>query len=163
MTASGPSGFSSEAELEQARQGVFEFFKNVPFNKLLGLELLEIEPGRARLAIQWREDLCQPAGIMHGGAIASLVDTAIAHAILLAAPNLESRGDGGRMVAIDLRLKYLRPVSEGRIFCDARVLRLGRKIVHASGTVTDSQGKDVALGDAIYMLIAKDQLRKRSE
>ena len=33
--------------------------------------------------MSWRTDLCQPAGIMHGGAIASLVDTAIAHSILL--------------------------------------------------------------------------------
>jgi uncharacterized protein (TIGR00369 family) len=149
--------------IEKERQGIIEYFKTFPFFNLMGIELVEIEPGRARLGIDWRKNLCQPAGIMHGGAIASLVDTAIAQAILLTPANLKTKAKGGSMVTIDLRIKYLRPVSSGRVVCEARVTRLGRQIVHASAVVTDEAGKEVAFGDSIYILISGDQLRKRTE
>ncbi len=148
-------------EFQFERQLLMEFFRNFPFNKLMGMELLEVEPGRSRMAMSWREDLCQPAGILHGGTIASLADTAIAHAILLTAPYREIHSSGGRIVSLDLRVKYLRPVSEGKIFCEARVIRQGRQIVHADAVVTNEQGKDVALGDSIYMLVRREQLTKR--
>jgi len=151
----------SPHDRDKDRQALMAFFKAFPFNQLMGMELLEVEPGRARLSMSWREDLCQPAGILHGGALASLVDTAIAHAILLTDPYLAIRNQGGHMVSLDLRLKYLRPVSEGKVFCDARVVRLGRQIVHADAVVTNEESKDVALGDSIYMLIHRDQLKRK--
>jgi uncharacterized protein (TIGR00369 family) len=163
MNASAADDSLGDESLNKDRQALFAFFKSFPFNKLMGFELLEVEPGRARLAMSWREDLCQPAGIIHGGAIASLVDTAIAHAILLTPEHRAMRDEhGGRMVSVDLRLKYLRPVSSGQIFCDARVVRLGRQITHADAVVTDPVGKQVALGDSIYMLVTAKQLEKRS-
>ena len=128
----------------------------------MGFELVDVEPGQARLAMSWRTDLCQPAGIMHGGAIASLVDTAIAHSILLTPVYMEAHKQGGRIVSLDLRIKYLRPVSAGKIFCNARVTRLGRQIIHAVADVTDGEGKDVATGDSIYMLVAGDRLQKKT-
>jgi uncharacterized protein (TIGR00369 family) len=153
----------ADDSLEKDRQALFAFFKSFPFNKLMNMELLEIDPGRSRLSMSWREDLCQPAGIIHGGAIASLVDTAIAHAILLTPEHRAMRNElGGRMVSVDLRLKYLRPVSAGKIFCDARVVRMGRQIIHADALVTSDEGKDVALGDSIYMLVTGKQLEKRT-
>jgi uncharacterized protein (TIGR00369 family) len=159
MTASQPD----PAEQEKRRQGIIAFFNNFPFNKLMGMSLLEIEPGAARLSMSWREDLCQPAGIMHGGAIASLVDTAIAHSILLTLPAVDEPTTGGRIVSVDLRLKYLRPVSGGRIFCQARIVRPGRTIIHTDAVVTNEEGKDVAVGDSIYMIISKEQLQKRTK
>ena len=99
---------------------------------------------------------------MHGGAIASLVDTAIAHSILLTPEYMEAHKQGGRIVSLDLRIKYLRPVSAGKIFCDARVTRLGRQIIHAVADVTDGEGKEVATGDSIYMLVAGDRLQKKT-
>jgi len=155
------SELSTPEDLAAARKGIQEFFQSFAFNQLLGMELVNVEPGKARLSIAWRADLCQPAGIMHGGVIASLADTAIAHAILLTAPHLEVRTQGGGMVSVDLRLKYLRPVSSGKIYCDARVVRLGRQIIHADAVVTDEAGKDVALADSIYMIVRAEQLQKK--
>jgi len=149
---------SADAERPRLR----EFFKTFAFFQLMGFELVDVEPGRARLAMSWRADLCQPAGIMHGGAIASLVDTSIAHSILLTPVYKEAHKQGGRIVSLDLRIKYLRPVSAGKIFCDARVTRLGRQIIHAVADVTDGEGKDVASGDSIYMLVAGDRLQKKT-
>ena len=148
------------AALRAERESVRQFFATFAFFKLMGFELLEVEPGRARLAMTWRADLTQPAGIMHGGAIAALADTSIAHSILLTPEYLEAAPQGGRIVSLDLRIKYLRPVSEGKIFCDARVTRMGRQIIHTAADVTNSEGKEVATGDSIYMMLARERLKK---
>lgn len=156
------SNASSEDSLEKDRQALFTFFKAFPFNQLLGMELIDVAPGRARLAMTWREDLCQPAGILHGGAMASLADTAIAHSILLTPEHRAVRDEhGGRIVSVDLRLKYLRPVSAGQVFCDARVLRMGRQIIHTDAVITTPDGKEVALADSIYMMVTARQLERR--
>ena len=152
----------TSAAIEAERQGLRAFSKTFPLFQLMGFELVDVEPGRARLAMSWRADLCQPAGIMHGGAIASLVDTAIAHSILLTPTYMDAHKQGGSIVSLDLRIKYLRPVSAGKIVCDARVARLGRQIIHAVADVTDGEGKEIATGDSIYMLVAGDRLQKKT-
>ncbi len=153
--------YSDPQLVERERRDVFQFFAEFPFFMLIGLELIEIEPGHARLSVGWRSDLCQPAGIMHGGILASLIDTSIAHSILLTPVYLAAKPEGGRIVSIDLRVKFLRPVSSGRVVCDARVTRLGRQIIHTAATVADAGGKEVATGDSIYMLVSRDQLQRR--
>jgi uncharacterized protein (TIGR00369 family) len=157
---SAPSARSPE-EIAAQRQGIIDYFHQFPFTQLLGMRLLEIEPGRSRLSMSYRPDLCQPAGIMHGGAIASLVDTAIAHAILLTLPDTGTPTSGGRIVTLDLRIKYLRPVSGGQVFCDARIVRPGRQVIHTDAVVTNDEGKEVALGDSIYMVVSRENLQKR--
>jgi acyl-CoA thioesterase len=153
---------TSDDSLEKDRKALFTFFQAFPFNQLMGMELVDISPGRARLAMNWREDLCQPAGILHGGAMASLADTAIAHSILLTPEHRAMRDEhGGRIVSVDLRLKYLRPVSEGKVFCDARVLRMGRQIIHTDAVISTPEGKEVALADSIYMMVTGRQLERR--
>lgn len=81
---------------------------------------------------------------------------------MLTPSHLEAKHHGGRLVSVDLRIKYLRPVSSGVVFCDARVTRLGRQIIHTSAVVTDEVGKEVATGDSIYMVVSAEQLQKRS-
>jgi uncharacterized protein (TIGR00369 family) len=150
----------SAAEVAAQKQAITDYFHNFPFTQLLGMKLLEIEPGHSRISMTWREDLTQPAGIMHGGAIASLVDTAIAHAILLTLPDTGIPTSGGRIVTLDLRIKYLRPVGPGQIFCDARITRAGRQVIHADAVVKNQEGKEVAFGDSIYMIVTKDRLQR---
>ncbi len=151
-----------DESLAKDRAALQAYFDAFPFYKLMGMKLEEITPGHARLSISWREDLCQPAGIMHGGVLASLVDTAIAHSILLTPEyRAASQEHGGRMVSVDLRLKYLRPVSVGKVFCDARVVRLGRQVIHTEAVVSDVEGRQIALGDSMYMLVTGQQLQRR--
>jgi len=148
------------ATLEQQKQALMKFAAEFPFFKLLGMRIEDVGPGWSRLSVEWRQDLCQPAGIMHGGVIASLVDTSIAHCILLTPEHIAARPSGGRLVSVDLRIKYLRPVSSGRIYCDAKVTRMGRQIIHTAATVVDESGKEVATGDSIYMMVSIDRLKK---
>lgn len=140
-------------DIGQIREGIHEFFKTFPFFQLLGLELLELEPGRARIRMPFRTELSQPAGLLHGGAIAALVDTTFAHAILLTPEYLRAQAAGGSMVTIDLRIKYFRPTTEGAVICEATLPRVGRQIVHAEALVRDDDGREVARGDSIYMIL----------
>jgi len=144
-----------------SRDGILAYAENFPFFRLIGLEILHVEPGRSRTRITHREDLTQPAGIMHGGVIATIIDTGIAHALLMTDRFLELRQERGALVSVDLRVKFLRPVSEGAIECEATVVKLGRSVIHAEAVVTDERGKEIARGDATYMAVPGSRLERR--
>ena len=144
--------FSKEAILAYAAQ--------FPFFNLIGLEVVDVEPGWSKTRIVWRPDLVQPAGVMHGGIIASLIDTGIAHALLLTEAFQQLLREKGAFVSIDLRVKYFRPVTEGALVCESTIIRQGRQIIHGESIVTNDAGKEVARGDSIYMAVPGSQLRK---
>ncbi|MGH9429749.1 MAG: PaaI family thioesterase, partial [Terriglobia bacterium] len=119
------------AQLRRIRQAV----ETVPFARLLGIELDEVGSGTATLGLNVRDELKQNHGVVHGGAIASLIDTATAFAIIsLLAP-------GERVTTVDLTISYLRPLTEGRVTASAKVLRAGRRLFIVSAEVFDHEGK----------------------
>ncbi len=98
---------------DKARAG----FESVPFARLLGMELVDIFYGEAVLKLKMRDELRQPQGVLHGGATASLIDTATAFAVITCL------GESEKATTIDLTVHYLRPVSGGEIVCTAKVAR----------------------------------------
>jgi uncharacterized protein (TIGR00369 family) len=144
-----------------SREGILAFAEQFPFFRLIGLEVVDVGPGWSKTRLTHRADLTQPAGIMHGGVITSLLDTGIAHALMLTDRFAELRREGGALVSVDVRVKFLRPVSRGAIHCEAKVVRLGRQIVHAEAVVVDDDAREVARGDAIYMVVPASQVERR--
>ncbi len=144
----------------EAREKILAQAKTWPFFNLIGMEIVDMRPGWSMMKVGYRHDLTQPAMIMHGGIIATLIDTGIAHSILLT--DVKRLDGNTSIVSVDLRVKYLRPVSEGLIYCESTVTRLGRQIIHAESIVRDEAGKEVARGDSIYMVVARDRLQKGS-
>ena len=118
---------------------------DVPFAKLLGIELESIEPGHAVLSMQMRDDLKRNGGIAHGGAIATLIDSAMAFAIV---PML---AENERSITVDLTIHYLRPVSEGVARASARVVRAGKRVITVSAELFDSQEKLAATAISTYL------------
>src|ERR1700741_1074759 len=106
----------------------------VPYARLLGIELDKVTPGEATLTLDIRPELSQNHGVIHGGAIASLIDTATAFAILTLLEPEE------RVTTVDLSISYLRPALEGQLTATARVLRHGRRLLGTSAEVTDKAG-----------------------
>lgn len=145
---------------EADKTRLLEFTSNFPFFNLIGLRVVDMRPGWSQTEITWREDLCQPAGIIHGGMIATLVDTGIAHALLLTDMYRELHAEGHVLVSVDLRIKYLRPVSGGTIRCESSIPRLGRHIIHGESVVVNEQGKEVARGDSIYMTVHQERVKQ---
>jgi len=145
------------------KDDVIAFAAAFPFFKLMGLEVLDVAPGRSTTRITFRPDLTQPFGVIHGGVIATLIDTGIAHALMLTERFQQLRREQGALVSVDLRVKFFRPVSEGTMLCKSTITRLGQKIIHAESVVTNDAGKEVARGDSIYMAIPGKQLQKKAE
>ena len=55
---------------------------SLPFAKLIGMRLVDLRPDEAVISIEMRNDLRQPSGVLHGGVTATLIDTAMAFAVL---------------------------------------------------------------------------------
>jgi acyl-CoA thioesterase len=122
-----------------------EAFSQVHFARLLGLEFVAAERGAATFALEAREELTRMGGILHGGVIVSLLDTAAA----FAAHTLLEHGI--QTVTVDLTVHFLRPVSAGRIESRARVLRAGRRILVINAEVTDPTGVLIATATTTYV------------
>jgi acyl-CoA thioesterase len=121
-------------------------FASVNYARLLGLELVEVARGTALLALTVRPELTRMEGIMHGGALASLMDTASAFAVLtLLAPD-------ERTVTVDLTLHFLRPVSAGQVKARACVLRAGRTLATVSIEATNEADELVATALTTYAI-----------
>jgi uncharacterized protein (TIGR00369 family) len=123
-------------------------FTQVHYARLLGMEFVSATRGAATVALEVREELTRMGGIMHGGALASLIDTASAFATLSL---LEA---GSQTVTVDLTLHFLRPVSAGRVEAHARVLRSGRRVVTVSIEAVNADGKLVATALTTYLKVS---------
>ena len=119
--------------------------ETVPYAQLLGIQLENLAPGEATLVLAVRADLLQNHGVVHGGATASLIDSATAFAILTLLEPEE------RVTTVDLTICYLRSVREGQMRATARVLRLGRRLLTVSAKVTDTGGTLVATALSTYI------------
>ena len=83
--------------------------------------------------------------MVHGGAVASLIDTASAFAVVT---QLEPNE---RVTTTDLTIHYLRPVTAGRLTATARTVRAGRRLFVLSVEVIDDQQKLVATAVTTYI------------
>jgi acyl-CoA thioesterase len=129
---------------EQSKKAAFELFRNNPYAKLIGLEMIDIDFGQATLQLKMRTDLEQVHGLMHGGATASLIDTATGFAVGSVLAKDE------RAATIDLTLHYLRPITEGTITCIAKVVKNGRRFLTLSAEASNGNGKLVATALSTY-------------
>jgi uncharacterized protein (TIGR00369 family) len=119
-------------------------FREVPYARLLGLEFVEASRGAATFALEAREELTRMGGILHGGAVVSLMDTAAACAVhTLLEP-------GGRTVTVDLTAHFLRPAGSGRVEARAKVLRHGRRVVILNVEARDGAGDLIATSTMTY-------------
>lgn len=118
---------------------------NVPYAKFLGIKLDQVAVGTAVLSLRVREELKQNRGVVHGGAIASLIDSATAFAIITILEPHES------VTTVDLTISYLRPVSTGRMTASSKVIRAGRRMIAVSADVHDSRRTLVATSLSTYI------------
>jgi uncharacterized protein (TIGR00369 family) len=132
---------------EEQRRRVEEMREAVPFLKHLGIEVESIGPGTATLLLPMRKEIMRNDGIVHGGAVASVIDSAFAFAIV---PLL---AENERTVTIDLTIHYLRPLNDGGGVSKtvARVVRAGRRVITVSAELFDENGKLAATALSTYL------------
>jgi uncharacterized protein (TIGR00369 family) len=104
----------------------------------LGFDVQSVHKGRAIFRLDVRPRHKQIHGVVHGGILAALADTAAAIAAYTAVPK------GTEIVTVELKINYLEPVPGGRIKADARVLRAGRNFVVAECAIFNENGSMAA-------------------
>jgi uncharacterized protein (TIGR00369 family) len=125
-------------------------FASVPYAKFLGLQLGEIKKGEVSIYLEVRDELKQNQGVVHGGAIASLIDTASAFAVLTQIDVDE------RVTTTDLTIHYLRPVTTGRMTATARIIRGGRRLFVLSVDVLNEANDLVATAVTTYLKLGQN-------
>lgn len=131
---------------EYIRQ-VIDLTNNAPFPRHLPFTLESIELDHARARIDVAECHLQPYGIVHGGVIAALIDTATFWAAFARLPE-----DAG-LVNVDLKLNYLKAIKEGSLIGEGRCIRSGRTISYAEAWIHTATGDLVAHGTSSLMAL----------
>ena len=116
------------------------------FPNLLGIQVEELRRDYARLRMPWRPDLNQPQGLMHGGAIATLIDTAVVPAIGTA------YDDDRPFSTIEMSVRYVQPVRQEDLVAEGWVSRRGKRVVFCEVQVRTASAVTVATGDLIYII-----------
>jgi 1,4-dihydroxy-2-naphthoyl-CoA hydrolase len=110
----------------------------MPFAQQLGVVVDEATADRVVARLAWAPHLCTAAGIMHGGALMALADTAGALVTFLGLP------EGASTATITSTSQLFRPVTSGTVRATAVPLHRGRTAVTAQTTLTDEAGRLVA-------------------
>jgi acyl-CoA thioesterase len=121
-----------------------------PYYRLLGMEVREIKGGESRIKMPFKRDLTHPYGIAHGGAIASLADSAVAMALI----DLVDPRD--RITTIEFKINFFASVEGGELEAHAKIIHKGSKTAVGDVVVVNEKGKLVAKLVATYSI-------KRSE
>jgi len=119
-----------------------------PAARLLGYGLVDLERGRTVFELELGEHLYNPFSIVHGGFLATLLDTAMSAACLTTV-------EAGRGCStIEMKVNFVRPATAtaGKLRCEASVVHVGATIATAEGKVLDAEGKLYAHGLATCAL-----------
>lgn len=134
---------------EDQKQRAQTALADLGLSKLFGMELVELRPNEAVMKIEIRDDLRQPNGVLHGGVTASLIDTAMAFAVI---PHLK---EGESTATVDLTIHYLRSHASGPATCTAKVIRAGKRFFTVSADVTGEHGKLIATAVSTYTRVER--------
>jgi uncharacterized protein (TIGR00369 family) len=126
-----------------ARWAKFGKSETVFYPMLLGLEVEETRIDYCRMRLPFKAELLHPGGIVHGGAIASLMDAVLVPAVG------SVLGPKDRYSTVDLHVQYIGAVKDEDVIAEGWVTRRGRSVVF---------GESEAVGADSGRLIAKSVL-----
>ena len=122
---------------------------NNPFWSLLGMELTEIKKGWAKIRLPFTPKLTNGIGVAHGGAIFSPADSAVGMALI----GLVDKDEN--ISTLEMKINYLKPLAEGEIIAEAKIVHRGTMTAIGDVEVRDGQGTRIAKGLATYAITKK--------
>ena len=108
------------------------------FYRWAGIELTDASPGHAEVSFDAGPHHVNLQGLVHGGMLATLADTAMGLAVRT---QLEP---GRRHVTVNLSMEFLAPGKAGRIVAKGRTVKIGRQLGFAEADVVDDRGRLLA-------------------
>jgi uncharacterized protein (TIGR00369 family) len=125
-----------------------------PIMVTLGMKVDRLGEGEAKLSMDVAKRFYNPMGTLHGGIMTDLADACMGLA------TISTLNAGERFTTLELKMNFLRPVYQGKIVCEAKVLHRGRTIALAEAVVRNSEGKEVARGVATQMILRATNKRR---
>jgi uncharacterized protein (TIGR00369 family) len=127
-----------QAVIKAINQGPYLNHLSMPVKDMgIGYSIVELKVGNEHL---------NPFGGIHGGAYASVIDTAAYWAVYC------ELDVGVGFISIDLKIDYLAPISDGVITAKGRSIKAGKSMCLAEATATDKDGKWLAHGTSKMMV-----------
>jgi len=120
-----------------------------PFEKYLGIKIIKTKDGYAKVKMPYRKELTNPHGLIHGGAIASLADTAMAVAIF-------SKYLHSSFYTVKLEIKFKSPSKRGEMFAEAKIIDKRKRFIFGRVEIKDNRDKLLAQVSAVFYLINKE-------
>ena len=113
-----------------------------PALQTLDIRPVEAVPGRVSFSLVPAEFHLNPFGVVHGGVLAALIDTAMGCAVHSLLPV------GGGYLTSELNVRYLRAagVATGALLCTGEVVKPGRRSMVVQARITDDAGREIAIG-----------------
>ena len=131
----------SGAEMEKVFKALRERVKREPYAGKLGMELVEVKPGYARIRMPFGKDIENIFGMAHGGAVFSLIDEAF---------QIASNSHGTVSVALNVQVSYIQAAEPGEtLFAEMKEITRSTRLSHCAGEVKDSRGRLIATCQAI--------------
>jgi uncharacterized protein (TIGR00369 family) len=112
---------------------------SMPLVETLGVEVVAASPEEVHLRLEHQDRLCTAGGILHGGALMSLADSAGAYCAFL---NLPEGATG--TATIESKTNFFRAVRDGHVDAISRILHSGRTTIVVETDLRDAAGKHVA-------------------
>lgn len=117
------------------------------FREFLGITVGSHGDGEARLTLPASERHLNPGGAVHGGAITTLIDTAMGEA-------LATRADDAMPVTVEIKVNFLEPAREGDLVATARVRRQGKRFTLIESEVVQADTDEhVAYGTGTFTTV----------
>jgi 1,4-dihydroxy-2-naphthoyl-CoA hydrolase len=115
-----------------------DMIASMPFARRLGMTLPEASPDRVVAELAWSPELCTSTGVMHGGALMSLADSAGALVAVL------GLAQGQTTATITSTTQMFRPVTSGTVRAVAVPLNRSRTTATVQTSLYNADGKLVA-------------------
>ena len=126
---------------------IIHIINSCPFFQHMSMQLVSIDIDQAEIELNASQSHLQPYGMVHGGVVATLIDTATFWAAFMRIPE-----DAG-MVNIDLKLNYLKSFQKGLLRAKGTTIRSGQSISYAEAKVLDTGGELIAHGTSTLMTL----------
>ena len=125
-------------EQEVLVEGLRERLQGSEFYRWAGVELVDAAPGRVEIAFEADSQHLNLQGLVHGGLLATLADTAMGLAVRTVLR------PGRRHVTVQLGVEFLSAGRPGRIVAHGRSVKIGSQLGFAEADVTDTSGRLLA-------------------
>lgn len=126
-----------------------------PVGALLGLEIVDSEPGAVTIEMDAGPEHANPMGTLHGGIVCDVADAAMGASF---ASTLEA---GESFTTLELSTNFLRPVREETVRAEGAVVHRGRTVGLVECELTNEDGKPVAYAKSTCLVLRDEQASGR--